>query len=114
MHCDSCGTCISGFDHHCPWTGKCIGSGNQEKFYQFIFFALGGFAYCLVVAAMLPLLKPEDPMTAVHRNYSKQHGLLLPSANNPAAYYPPPPGQLDAELAVAAAADAAKAQAPPS
>ncbi|RYY70057.1 hypothetical protein EON63_22990 [archaeon] len=25
-HCYDCGVCIDGLDHHCPWTGKCIGN----------------------------------------------------------------------------------------
>ena len=32
VHCAACGTCISGYDHHCPWTGKCVGNGNRSTF----------------------------------------------------------------------------------
>lgn len=35
IHCPTCGVCIAGHDHHCIWTGKCIGKGN---FGPFIFF----------------------------------------------------------------------------
>ena len=35
VHCVACGTCIHGYDHHCPWTGKCIGSRNKRKFKAF-------------------------------------------------------------------------------
>lgn len=35
IHCHTCGVCIAGHDHHCIWTGKCIGKGN---FTPFIFF----------------------------------------------------------------------------
>ncbi len=42
-HCIDCGICIEGmfyyiigFDHHCPWTSKCIGRGNIKYFYMFI------------------------------------------------------------------------------
>ena len=33
-HCYECDVCVLDLDHHCPWTGKCIGAGNQEKFYK--------------------------------------------------------------------------------
>ena len=43
-HCADCNICVEGLDHHCPWTGKCIGSKNIISFYIFIFsiFALIG------------------------------------------------------------------------
>ena len=28
IHCNTCGCCCEGYDHHCPWTSKCIGKGN--------------------------------------------------------------------------------------
>ena len=36
FHCRDCDMCIEGFDHHCPWTSKCIGKGNIVPFYVFI------------------------------------------------------------------------------
>ncbi len=35
-HCLECGVCIEGCDHHCPWTGKCIGRKTICYFYTFI------------------------------------------------------------------------------
>jgi hypothetical protein len=35
-HCDDCNVCIEGYDHHCPWTSKCIGKGNIKSFYVFV------------------------------------------------------------------------------
>ncbi|MDR3549697.1 MAG: hypothetical protein P4M11_15735, partial [Candidatus Pacebacteria bacterium] len=37
QHCTDCDICVEGFDHHCPWTGKCIGSGNTVCFHLFLF-----------------------------------------------------------------------------
>jgi hypothetical protein len=35
-HCNDCNICIEGYDHHCPWTGKCIGKGNINEFFFFL------------------------------------------------------------------------------
>ena len=35
-HCFDCGICIEGYDHHCPWTSKCIGRRNLYSFYTFV------------------------------------------------------------------------------
>ena len=28
VHCNVCQICCEGYDHHCPWTSKCVGKGN--------------------------------------------------------------------------------------
>ena len=28
VHCVLCECCCEGYDHHCPWTSKCVGKGN--------------------------------------------------------------------------------------
>ena len=40
-HCNTCQVCVKNYDHHCPWTGKCIGERNLTPFYIFLFFLLG-------------------------------------------------------------------------
>jgi hypothetical protein len=35
-HCKDCDVCIEHYDHHCPWTSKCIGGGNLIRFYVFL------------------------------------------------------------------------------
>ena len=49
LHCSDCNICIEGMDHHCPWTGKCIGKRNLLSFYIFVIsvFFLIGFFICL-------------------------------------------------------------------
>ena len=36
VHCNICQACIREHDHHCPWTGKCIGKYNLISFYIFV------------------------------------------------------------------------------
>jgi len=51
-HCDDCGVCIQGYDHHCPWTSKCIGKGNICFFYNFLIGILISFIFCTGTLAM--------------------------------------------------------------
>lgn len=50
MHCEDCEVCIRDYDHHCPWTGKCIGGGNLRFFYAFLF-GIMAFIVFMVIAA---------------------------------------------------------------
>ncbi|KAF0716767.1 Aste57867_2675 [Aphanomyces stellatus] len=36
IHCYDCEVCVDGMDHHCPWTGKCIGKNTLFWFYAFL------------------------------------------------------------------------------
>ena len=40
IHCNKCNVCVKKFDHHCPWTGKCIGQRNLIAFYVFLIFLI--------------------------------------------------------------------------
>ena len=51
-HCFECNICIEGLDHHCPWTGKCIGRNNIIYFYSFLVSILLVFFY-FVIALMI-------------------------------------------------------------
>jgi hypothetical protein len=44
-HCYDCDICVEGYDHHCPWTSKCIGRRNKISFYGFMTTILIIFGY---------------------------------------------------------------------
>lgn len=50
-HCYYCDICIHGFDHHCPWVGKCIGKDNCCLFYQFLI-SIGAMFVVLLLTAL--------------------------------------------------------------
>jgi len=53
-HCDYCQVCVEGFDHHCPWMGKCIGKNNLYAFYTFIAVSFSSLGYILCVTMTVP------------------------------------------------------------
>ena len=54
-HCDECGICIEGMDHHCPWTSHCVGKNNIITFYIFVLSTL--FSICYLPLAFCHFLK---------------------------------------------------------
>ena len=49
-HCSKCGVCVRRQDHHCPWTGKCIGYNNAKIF---CIFGLSLFGYLIMLVVSL-------------------------------------------------------------
>jgi len=52
VHCEDCGVCVEGYDHHCPWTSKCIGKGNIKYFYTFIGMTMALAVYVIIITAL--------------------------------------------------------------
>ena len=53
QHCPECNICVEGNDHHCPWTGKCIGKRNYKSFVIFICSVFVLFIYLILLAATI-------------------------------------------------------------
>jgi len=49
QHCPECNICIEGNDHHCPWTGKCIGKRNHTSFIIFVCSVFVLFVYLIIL-----------------------------------------------------------------
>lgn len=54
MHCTYCDVCIYGYDHHCPWIGKCVGRDNLRDFYLFLL-AFGVMLLAHVISVLMIL-----------------------------------------------------------
>lgn len=39
-HCSTCGSCMLGMDHHCPWLATCIGYYNRKYFILTIIYSM--------------------------------------------------------------------------
>eukprot|EP01017_Pseudomicrothorax_dubius_P041831 TRINITY_DN674_c0_g1_i3.p1 TRINITY_DN674_c0_g1~~TRINITY_DN674_c0_g1_i3.p1 ORF type:complete len:136 (-),score=7.36 TRINITY_DN674_c0_g1_i3:94-501(-) len=46
-HCFDCDVCVEEYDHHCPWTSKCIGRGNIRSFYAFVLTSMISLVYSM-------------------------------------------------------------------
>lgn len=58
-HCSDCELCIRGYDHHCPWTGKCIGEGNFCVFCVFVGSLFASFILVVIsIAVSLGTISP--------------------------------------------------------
>lgn len=51
-HCTVCGVCVKGYDHHCPWTSKCIGQHNLFRFYFFAAFTPLFLIFCVIMLSI--------------------------------------------------------------
>ena len=51
-HCLDCDICIENQDHHCPWTGHCIGKNN---YYSFMIFIGSSFFIIIYLAAAISI-----------------------------------------------------------
>jgi len=50
IHCNECKVCIEGYDHHCPWTSKCVGKKNLKVFHVFLLSTMVLIVYNITIA----------------------------------------------------------------
>ena len=65
-HCDICQVCVRKYDHHCPWTGKCIGEKNIIPFYTFLCFLLA-YMFMSFITFMTYLINWQESEFQRHR-----------------------------------------------
>lgn len=61
VHCIECDVCVEEYDHHCVWTGKCIGKGNIRYFNLFIGSTVILLLYCIVMTVIYLGSKNHSP-----------------------------------------------------
>ena len=65
-HCKICDICVMDYDHHCPWTGKCIAEYNKPFFYVFIF-SLLVYIFAIFVCFLTFIIYMQDELDKKHK-----------------------------------------------
>lgn len=54
-HCSDCGRCVLWMDHHCPWTGTCVGAANMQAFVLFTHYVAIACLHSFVIQVEVPV-----------------------------------------------------------
>mmetsp|Transcript_62405 Transcript_62405/g.136414 ORF Transcript_62405/g.136414 Transcript_62405/m.136414 type:complete len:576 (+) Transcript_62405:199-1926(+) len=79
-HCSDCGRCVLWMDHHCPWTGTCVGHDNMAAFVQFTHYVPVACLHALIIHLEIPirlfLLWYRGQRTIFWKVLTKVHSLV--------------------------------------
>jgi palmitoyltransferase ZDHHC9/14/18 len=88
-HCGQCERCVEVHDHHCPWTGNCIGKNNYKWFFWFL---LSVTLNCLYVCGssiyfFMNEIQPEYGLSLVPVAIALFTGFLMLSLGSMVGYH---------------------------
>lgn len=53
IHCSVCNCCVEDCDHHCPFTGKCVGKNNLRYFHVFLTLLVVTLLYHVILSILV-------------------------------------------------------------
>jgi len=53
IHCSVCQVCVTGYDHHCMWIGKCVGKNNLFAYKLFLVSLISIICYVIILVCLL-------------------------------------------------------------
>ena len=73
-HCEICDSCISVYDHHCPWIANCVGANNYWAFFTFL---ISMFLFMVFTIAFEIVSKHILNLDLVDTQWNNYHALHI-------------------------------------
>lgn len=86
IHCKTCNKCVIGFDHHCYWMNKCVGTRNYGYFIMFVITLLivhviVFISDVIMIQTIKKLHDREDTSVELKNDFDESHTVSLPTSN---------------------------------